>query len=286
LTLVPVKLAHHTYGKTDVRLTKVTRLPDRHELAELTIAIHLEGDFDRSYTHGDNAAVIATDSIKNTVYVLAKAHPIDSPESFAVHLAQHFLRTYQQVTAATVNIEQTAWRRIMVAGKPHPTSFESAGSERRAAQVTLHREAHDLLIEGGLRDLLILKSTDSAFTGFVRNEYTTLPETSDRILATNLSATWRFRSEAPDFNATFAAIRQAMLETFANHVSDAVQQTLFAMAEAALNAAPSISEIHLQMPNKHRVPFNFKPFGLDFANDVFINTSEPSGDISATVKRN
>src|SRR3954452_1921322 len=179
---MPAKLAHNSYGKSAVRLTRVTRLPDRHELAELSVNVRLEGDFARSYTHGDNAAVVATDSMKNTVYLLAKHHPVDSPESFAVHIAGHFVKTYEQVSAAEVEIEHSPWRRINVAGEPHPTAFVSAGSEIRRALVNVDRTGRGPRLQGGLGKLLVLKTTDSAFTGFVRNQYTTLPETSDRIL--------------------------------------------------------------------------------------------------------
>jgi len=286
---VPVKLTLNHYGKSNVRLTKVTRRADRHELTELSVDITLTGDFERSYTHGDNSSVVATDSMKNTVYVLAKSHPLDSPESFAHHLAQHFVKTYAQVKGAEVNIEQSAWRRIDVAGRPHPTAFESAGAELRLALAYVgHREMPPapLLLQGGLAKLLVLKTTDSAFTGFVRDAYTTLPETRDRILATEVSAMWTYDNDRKaDYNAAFAAIRTALLETFARHKSDAVQRTLYDMGVAALAAEPSISGIHLHMPNKHRVPFNLKPFGIEFENDIFVTTSEPSGEISAFIER-
>jgi urate oxidase len=282
---MPAKLVHNSYGKSAVRLTKVTRLADRHELAELTVNIRLEGNFARSYTQGDNSAVVATDSMKNTVYVLAKQHPVDSPESFALHLAGHFVQTYGQVRRAQVEIEQSSWRRIDVAGEPHPTAFVSEGSEVRRATASADRNGKGSHVRGGLGKLLVLKTTDSAFTGFVRDRYTTLPDATDRILATEVSAVWTFGSPGADYNAAFASIRTAMLETFARHKSDAVQQTLYAMAEAALAAEPSITGIRLRMPNKHRVPFNFKPFGLEFENDVYVTTDEPSGEISAVVER-
>jgi urate oxidase len=279
------KLVQNSYGKSAVRLTKVTRLPDRHELAELSVNVRLWGDFARSYRHGDNSAVVATDSIKNTVYVLAKEHPVDGPESFALHLAGHFIKTYSQVSAAEVETEQSSWRRIDVAGEPHPTAFVCGGGEVRRATARADRNGQSPRVEGGLGRLLVLKTTDSAFTGFVRDRYTTLPEATDRILATEVSAAWTFASPAADYNAAFASIRTAMMETFARHKSDAVQQTLYAMAEAALAAEPSIAGIRLHMPNKHRVPFNFKPFGLEFENDVYVTTDEPSGEISADVER-
>lgn len=281
------KITLNSYGKSNVRLTKVTRLADRHELTELNVNIKLMGDFERSYTHGDNSKVVATDSMKNTVYVLAKQHPVDSPEAFAEHLADHFVWTYPQVRGAGVKIEQSAWRRIEVDGQLHPRAFESAGAEVRIASVQVARNdsAEVTIVQGGLSKLLVLKTTDSAFTGFVRDQYTTLPETSDRILATEVSATWTYRDRAADFNRAFAAIRRALLETFAQHKSDAVQQTLYDMGAAALAAEPSISGIELHMPNKHRVPFNLKLFGAEFENDIFVTTSEPSGEISAVIER-
>jgi urate oxidase len=282
---VPVKMVHQNYGKSSVRVTKVRRLADRHELVEMKVNITLNGAFERSYTHGENSSVVATDSMKNTVYLLAKDHPLDSPESFALYLADHFVNTYSQISAATIHIDQSLWRRINVAGVPHPTAFESGGAELRQAMVTVDRKNSATQIHGMLSELLVLKTTDSAFTGFVRDKYTSLPETTDRILATKMSAEWVFTGRKVDFNAAFLRIRTTMLETFAGHKSDAVQQTLYDMGEAALAAEPSIKGITLRMPNKHRVPFNFKPFGLEFNNDIFVTTDEPSGEIAATLER-
>jgi urate oxidase len=283
---VPVQIVDHTYGKSSVRLTKVVRHADRHDLIELNADIVLHGDFARSYTHGDNSSIVATDSMKNTVYVLAKKHPIDSPEAFALHVADHFLATYPQVSGAEVNLAQSTWQRISVADKPHPTAFASGGAEVRIAKAAIHRSGTiRRQIQGGLDDLLILKTTDSGFVGFVRDRFTTLPETTDRILATVLSADWTFKGDSADFNRAFARIRTTMLEAFAKHKSVAVQQTLHVMAEAALDVEPAIVDIELHMPNKHRIPFNFKPFGLEFEQDIFITTDEPSGQISAKLQR-
>ena len=282
---MPPKLLHNHYGKSGIRLTKVTRLAGRHELTEVTVNVSLSGAFAESYTNGDNSNVIATDSIKNTVYVLAKKHALDSPESFGLHLAGHFASTYAQVKHATVEIAQSPWKRIDVGGRLHPTAFAAAGSETRRAVVTAARAGHGPNVHGGLADLLILKTTDSAFAGFVRDGFTTLPEVEDRILATELSADWGFGRAEADYNAAFDVIRRSLLETFALHRSRSVQQTLYDMAAAALAAEPAIHSIHLRMPNKHRVPFNFKPFGLEFDNDIFITTDEPSGEISAHLQR-
>jgi urate oxidase len=282
---VHAKLASQCYGKTSVRVTKVRRLSDRHELVEMNVNISLAGSFERSYTHGDNSSVIATDSMKNTVYLLAKSHAMDSPEAFALHLAEHFVATYPQVSAATVNIDQALWRRIAVDGIEHPTAFESAGAELRQAKATVDRNEDHAAVSGQLSELLLLKTTDSAFAGFVRDRYTTLPEVTDRILASKVSAEWEYEGSDVDFNSAYSKIRTALLETFAKHKSDAVQQTLFDMGAAALAAEPSIESISLRMPNKHRIPFNFKPFGLEFTHDVYATTDEPSGEIVGHLTR-
>ncbi len=280
------KITSNAYGKSSVLLTKVRRFEDRHELVEMKIKIRLSGDFERSYTHGDNANVIATDSMKNTVYLLAKDHPVDSPEAFALHLANHFVRKYEQVSWAEVHIHQSAWQRIEVKGTLHPTAFQSGGTELRKADIVCRPNvSRPDVLQGGLCDLLVLKTTDSEFTGFVKDEFTTLGDSTDRILATKICAGWSFTDSGADFNAAFVRIRSALLETFAGHKSKAVQQTLYDMANAALEAEPGISWIHLGLPNKHRIPFNFKPFGREFENDIYVNTEGPCGEISATVSR-
>lgn len=182
------KITSNAYGKSSVLLTKVRRFEDRHELVEMKIKIRLSGDFERSYTHGDNANVIATDSMKNTVYLLAKDHPVDSPEAFALHLANHFVRKYEQVSWAEVHIHQSAWQRIEVKGTLHPTAFQSGGTELRKADIVCRPNvSRPDVLQGGLCDLLVLKTTDSEFTGFVKDEFTTLGDSTDRILATKIS---------------------------------------------------------------------------------------------------
>ena len=278
-----VEIFHQRYGKSSIRLTKVRRLPARHELVEMNVDVSLYGSFERSYTDGDNTDVIATDSMKNTVYLLAKDHPLDSPESFALHLAKHFVQAYSQVGEANVRIKQSVWHRIEVNGAEHPTAFRFGGTESRHSEATF--AINRPFIEGGLNELMLLKTTDSAFTGFVRDEFTTLPETTDRILATQVKARWKYADPSVDFNPAFERIRSTMLAVFANHRSKAVQQTLYEMGTAALAAEPGIENIHLEMPNKHRVPFNFKPFGKEFENDIYITTDEPSGEIVAYLQR-
>jgi len=278
-----VVLAHNSYGKSQVHLTRVTRHADRHDLKELAVAIQLEGDFAASYLKGDNSHVIATDTMKNTVYVLAKQQGLTDIEGFGQLLAGHFLKEYPQVAAATITLVEEPWQRLVALGREQPHAFAGGGGEKRTSTIVGTRQG--LQVESGLDGLLLLKTTDSAFTGFVRDRYTTLPETSDRIFATALSASWLFRGITVDFDKWHQVIRQTLLDVFAEHNSLAVQQTLCAMGTAVLNVCADIDQITLRMPNKHRLLVNLQPFGLDNKNEVFVATDEPYGLISGTLRR-
>jgi urate oxidase len=276
-------LRHNAYGKSQVRLTRITRHADRHDLKELTVSIQLEGHFAHAYTAGDNTAVVATDSMKNTVYVLAKSLGVADLESFGLALARHFLNEYAQVTRAAIELEEHPWQRLDIGGRPHPHAFQGSSGERRISSVRGERDG--CRVAAGLAGLLLLKTTDSGFLGFVRDRFTTLPETTDRIFATMLSATWRYASDAADWDGCHDRIRSALLDVFAMHKSLGVQHTLFAMGEAALEACQEIDEIRLEMPNKHRILVNLHPFGLDNPAEVFVATDEPYGLISGTLRR-
>jgi urate oxidase len=282
---MPPKLTHNAYGKNLVRLTKVARNGARHDLFEITADIHLEGDFDDAYLHGDNRKVIATDSMKNTVYVLAKEQSFDSIEQFALILVRHFLDTYAQVEKATAELTQSSWQRIEVDGAAHDHAFTSAGPQRRYARAVFSRSAAEPQITGGVRELLVLKTTASEWHDFVDDRYTTLKDTHDRILATKIDADWVYHSHSADFPACCRAVDEAILHTFATQYSLGVQQTLLAMGEAALAACGEIDSIHFELPNVHRIPFNLDPFGLKFENDIFIATDEPHGLITGTIAR-
>jgi urate oxidase len=277
-------LADNSYGKSKVRFTKVMRRGNVHDLFEIDAAIQLAGDFTAAYTAGDNRKVIATDTIKNTVYVVGKENAFDSIEQFAVILVRHFLTTYDWVNSAEVELTQTAWHRIAVDSKPHDHAFTSSGPQLRVAQAALARGG-DVRLIGGVRDLLVLKTTASEWRDFHTDRYRTLKDTRDRIVATKIDADWIFTSPTGDFDTANAAIHTAILQTFAMHYSLGVQQTLLAMGEAALTACPAISQIQFELPNQHRIPFNLEPFGLKFDNDIFVATDEPYGLIKGTVVR-
>ena len=275
-------LSSNTYGKSDIRLTKVVRRGAHHELFEFSVDVRLAGDFAASYTDGDNRLLVATDSVKNTVYVLAKENAFDSAEGYAKLLAEHFTATYDQITSAHVTVRQTTWARVDVAGQPHDHSWVNGGRELHTA--TAIGVGGTTTMTGGVTDLLVLKTGNSAFKEFVTDRYRTLPDAEDRIFATSVTASWEYATPA-DYVATFAAIRTAMLETFATHVSLAVQQTMYEMGRAALAVVPEIRSVSLRLPNKHRIPFDVSRFGLTNGNDIFVWTDEPFGDITATVER-
>ena len=275
-------LADSAYGKSGVRLVRVTRNGDRHDLRDLTLAIRFEGDYDASYVDGDNRDVLPTDTMKNTVYALAARGPCDDPEAFGLCLAEHFLERNPKLSRVTIDLLEHIWRRIEVGGKDSGHSFLRHGPEKRSAQVRLDRQ--EAQVRAGIVDLLILKSSQSAFSGFPRDEFTTLPETRDRLLATSLTATWRYDAGIA-YGPAWRAVRNTLLEAFATHRSESVQHTLHAMGQAALDAVPEVAEIHMVMPNRHHLPVDVRPFGLENRNEVFVATEEPFGLIQATVRR-
>jgi urate oxidase len=279
------RLQHNAYGKSSIRLTKVVRGPLRHELAELSVDIMLEGEFADSYLSGDNRKVIATDSMKNSVYVLAKEVDFKSIEDFAIVICRHFRSSYAQVESATVSISQAKWDRIELGGRPHPHAFIGSASERRTCWACMKAGTVDAAISGGITGLQLLKTTNSEFSDFVSDRYRTLKDTRDRIFATSVDAMWSYGAEKSEFNGSFAVIRAALLKTFAEQHSLAVQQTLMAMGKAALAACPSIQSVDLKMPNQHRIPFNLEPFGIKNDNEIFVPSDEPFGLITGVVTR-
>jgi urate oxidase len=274
-------LSWNRYGKSRIRLVKVRRSRDPHELVDLTIDVQLEGAFDPVYLDGDNGPCLATDTMKNTVYAMARQDPIDHVEAFALRLADHFLAK-PGVSRVRVGAVEQPWGRLSAGGRPHPHAFVQAGAEHWTASVT--REARGSEIVSGLANLVVLKTTDSAFTGFPRDEFTTLPDTADRIMATAITAAWTYRPGTSDFSAR-AQIRRALVETFAAHLSRSVQHTLYAMGEAALASCADVTTITLTLPNRHHVLVDLTPFGLDNPNEIFVVTDQPFGLIEATLRR-
>ncbi|HEY7077795.1 MAG TPA: urate oxidase [Solirubrobacteraceae bacterium] len=263
-------LGANRYGKSQVRVVKVARTPGRHTLRDLTVDVMLEGDFAAAHTRGDNRGLPATDTMRNTIYVLANRHPIDTLESFGRALVEHFMDR-PAVVAATVRIREHPWERL----GDHEHAFQRGYGGTRVATVSVGG------VSAGVEDLLVLRTTGSGFEGFERDRYTTLPETDDRILATVVTATWEYGGAPADWHA----VRDRLLEAFADHYSPSVQFTLHRMGEAVLDAHPEIERIHLSLPNRHHLLVDLTRFGESNDNAVFEATSEPFGLIEGTVER-
>lgn len=276
------KLVANRYGKGRVRVLKILRDGATHRIKDISVHAMLEGDFESSYTAGDNSKVVPTDTIKNTINALSKKHLGDEIERFGLALGRHFLR-FPQVREVSVEILERDWQRLEIGNRPHQHSFKSGGDARMFARVITNRESNR--VQSGIRDLIILKSTASGFTGYPRDEFTTLPETTDRILGTSFSATWDFSSDPGDYRVANSAIMTAMMEAFAENYSPSAQTTLYQMGEAALAACSDISVISLAMPNKHCLLVDLSPFGMENKNEVFVPIDEPHGQIEATVAR-
>ncbi|HEV2687152.1 MAG TPA: urate oxidase [Bryobacteraceae bacterium] len=273
---VETVLAADTYGKSRVRLMKLARRADRHDLKEITFQILFRGDFGSCYETGDNSKILPTDTIKNTVYALARKHDIVSIEEFGERLIEHFLKNNPQVAEVRVEMTEHLWSRIAAA------AF-TRDAQKRTAVVVGTRAA--VTVEAGIDELTVLKSSGSAFAGYIKDPYTTLKETHDRIFATAVRAVWRYGAGAVDFNGNWEGIRRTILDTFAGHESLSVQHTLHAVGEQVLRSFPAVAEIKLTMPNKHALLVDLTPFGLDNPNEVFLPIDEPSGYIEGVLVR-
>ncbi|TWT87638.1 Uricase [Pseudobythopirellula maris] len=283
---MPSRLSHNSYGKHRVRVSKIRRPrqgapnTERHEFVEAAVDVELEGDFDAAFTNGDNRSVVATDTCKNTVYALAKDDPLETIESFGLTVARHFIGRYEHVSRCRVRLTEHVWERL--ADSPH--AFVARDSVEPTAEVVLTRGAEPV-VTSGVEKLMIAKTTESGFVDFHRDDFRTLPDTEDRILATEMTAEWRLASADADFATVRKTVVDTMLARFVDHYSRSVQETLHLMAAAALDAAPAVAEITLTMPNKHHLLAKLVPEGTANDNEVFVVTDEPFGYISATLAR-
>ena len=248
------------------------------------MAVRFQGAYDESYTAGDNRDVLPTDTIKNTIYALAAGTGIVEPEALGLILARHFLEGNPRLDEVWIDLTAKRWDRLRADGEGHDKySFMGPGSDLRSATVMATRTG--ITLSAGVVDLLILKTSRSAFTGFMKDAFTTLPETNDRLLATSLTATWQYATPEVEFGPVWQRIRETLLQTFAAHESASVQHTIYAMGEAVIAAAPDVMSIHLAMLNKHYLPVDLSRFGLANRNEVFVPTDEPHGLIEATITR-
>jgi urate oxidase len=274
---VAIVLGPNRYGKAETRLAYVARDGETHHLVDLNVSISLAGDLDATHLIGDNSGVLPTDSMKNTVYAFAREHGVGEPEAFGLRLATHFVSSQPQISWARVAIESYPWERL------GPHSFQRAGSCVRTATVTV--SDGDAQVVSGLTGLTLLNTTASEFRGFPRDRYTTLPETTDRVLATAVDARWRHLRVTGDWAASYAGVRDALVDAFVNTYSASLQQTLLAMGTRALSARPEVAEIRLALPNRHHLLVDLTPFGLDNPNEVFVVADRPYGLIEGTVTR-
>ena len=278
-----IVLGANHYGKAETRLFRVVRDGRRHEIRDLNVSTSLTGDFADAHLVGDQAHVLPTDSQKNTVFAFASSVGIAQIEDFALALARHFVDDVTPVTSAEVRVEEFAWGRIA----DHDHAFRREGAEVRTTRVTAGPGG--ARVESGVRDLVLLKSTGSEFADFLVDGYTTLPPTHDRVLATSLTATWSYSASAiergVDWASAYDAVRGAVLDRFAHVHSLALQQSLWEMGKAALEARPEVDSIDLVAPNIHHIAVELSPFGLDNSNEVFHVTDRPYGLIEVTVER-
>ena len=273
-----VVLTHNQYGKAENRVVRITRDNPRHEIEDLNVTSQLRGDFAAAHLEGDNSHVVATDTQKNTIFAFAK-DGVGSPEAFLLRLAEHFTGDFDWVTGGRWAAEQYTWSRI----NDHDHSFYRTNAETRTAVVV--RDGDTDTVIAGFHGLTVLKSTESGFEGYPKDRYTTLKETNDRILATDIATRWRYNTADVDYNAAYADIKAIILDTFTQGYSAALQQTLYQMAEAVLAAHPEVDEIKFSCPNKHHFVVDLSPFGLENPNEVFYAADRPYGLIEATVQR-
>jgi urate oxidase len=279
-----IDLAENRYGKSRVRLMKVTRGPEGNDLREWTVQVLLTGDFDSAHYDGDNSKILPTDTMKNTVYSVARTSSATSMEDYAKDLIAFLLKRNPQVSSVSVAVEAAMWKRLTVDGKPHPTSFLRGSGELQTTTVSRAQEGA-FQISSGFTNLVVMKTADSGFEGYIRDELTTLQPTSDRLFCTAVTAEWRYTRVALDFDAARAALREVMLKTFAEHKSKSVQETLYAMGRSALERVAEVDQIDIIMPNKHCLLVDLARFGQGNPNEIFVPTDEPAGHIEARIRR-
>jgi urate oxidase len=276
-------LGKNQYGKAENRVVRIHRDTPRHEIHDINVSTCLRGDFSAAYLAGDQSEVLPTDTQKQTAYAYAKEKGLVSIEDYGLALARHFVNDVGPVAGARIEIDEYAWERAIVDGAEHDYTWIRKGQEVRTAAITV--DADGEWVVGGLKDMVILKSTGSEFAGFLKDDYTILEPTHDRVMATSLVAQWRFTTTEIDWETTFTGIKAQLVKQFAVVQSLALQQTLFEMGKAVLETYPTIAEVRLAAPNKHHFVYDLSPFGLENDKEVFNADDRPYGLIQATVTR-
>ncbi|MFC0599155.1 factor-independent urate hydroxylase [Streptomyces palmae] len=292
----PAVLGQNQYGKEECRVVRITRDGDTHHVKDLSVSVALRGDMDEVHLSGSNATVLPTDTTKNTVFAFAKEYGVESAEQFGIHLARHFVTSQPAIHRARIRVEEYAWERIASAGTASGAdgaegtghSFVRKGQEVRTAQITYDGSSWEVV--SGLKDLVVMNSTGSEFQGFAKDRYTTLQETRDRILATEVAARWRYswsggEEPPPQWDLSYRQAREHILRAFAETYSRSLQQTLYQMGSRVIEHRPEIEEIRFSLPNKHHFLVDLEPFGLGNDNEVYFAADRPYGLIEATMLR-
>lgn len=278
-----IVMGDNQYGKAENRVVRIYRDAPRHEIRDLNVSTSLRGPFEPAHLDGNQSNVLPTDTQKNTAFAYAKSHGVGSIEDYGLALARHFVADIAPVTGARIEIEEFAWDRAVIDGVEHDHAWTRRGPEIRTAAITVDASGEHVI--GGIKELVLLKSTGSEFFGFLKDEYTTLEETHDRVMATSLTAHWRFSSTDVDWDAAYALVKAAVIREFATLQSLALQQTLWKIGTAILESVPEVAEVKMSAPNKHHFAVNLEPFGLTNPGEVFIAADRPYGLIQATVMR-
>jgi len=278
-----IRLAENTYGSSRIHLLRVTKQEGRHDIREIRLSIRFEGDFEAAHIQGDNRKILPPDTMNNTVYALARQHSIEPLENLGLHLIEHFLTYNPQVTRVLIQASESSWARLPQGGKPHASAFARASNEERTSILNGTREGTQ--VRAGIDNLIVLKTANSAFEDFKKDPYTTLKDEGDCILSTLIRADWLYTEEEAEFGPLWHGVRQMLLETFAEHDSQSLQHTLFAMGEAILNNCENVGEIHLSLPSKQFRLADLAPLGMDNPGTVFLPMDEPHTTVEATLKK-
>jgi urate oxidase len=279
-----IAVAENKYGKSRVRLVRVKRKAGWHDLCEWTVEVLLQGDFDACFVEGDNSRILPTDTMKNTVYSLARDSAAGCMEEFATEVIDFLLRRNPQVSTAEVSIAEKAWEHLPIGGKPHPTAFVQTSGEIQTTKVT-RTQASNFSLSSGFENLVIMKTSGSAFEGYIQDSLTTLSPAKDRLLGSAVRANWKYTRADAAFNSLRVKIREILLAQFAAHESKSVQHTLYAMGKTVLENVAEIEDIELTMPNKHCLLVDLSRFGQDNPNEIFVPVDEPHGSIQARLRR-
>jgi len=278
-----IQLAENTYGSSRIRLLRVSKQQGRHDVREITLSISFEGDFESAHVRGDNRNILPADTMKNTVYALARQHSIEPPENFGLHLIEHFLTYNPQVTRVLIAARESVWTRLSHGGKPHPSAFARSGDQERTSFLNGTREG--TRVRAGIENLPVLKTSNAAFEDFKKDPYTTLQEEADSVLSIVINADWLYTSEDAEFGPLWHAVTKALLETFAEHESHSLQHTLYAMGEGILGNFDNVREIHLCLPSKQFYRADLAPLGMDNPGTVFLPVNECHAVFEATLRK-